>query len=122
MVKHKTGAVSQIHLDYLQRPSHRSGVVTFERGWASYDFTRLELVGQIEGGDIHKIWSNADHDYNEAYQDQLEKFVRFVKEGRLKHRYDASSAIESIKVVEALFQSNSSGKKIIIERSERFNF
>ena len=27
MIKHKSGAVSQIHLDFLQKPSHRSGFV-----------------------------------------------------------------------------------------------
>jgi len=122
MVKHDTGAVSQIHLDYLQQPSHRSGLVTFDRGWASYDFKRMELVGQIEGGDVHTIWSNPDYDYNEAYEVQLEKFVCFVEEGRLKHRHDASSAVESIRVVEALFESNSSGKRVNIVRNERFSF
>lgn len=122
MIKHKDGAVSQIHLDYLQRPSHRSGLITFERGWLTYDFNRLEIVGQIEHESIQKIWVDKDYDYNQAYVKELEKFVRFVEEGRIKHSFDTSSAIESIKVVEALFQSNDSGRKINIERDERFNF
>jgi len=122
MIKHNTGAVSQIHLDYLQRPSHRSGLVTFEKGWVSYDFRRMELIGQIIGGDVCKIWSNLDYDFNEAYKDQLDMFMRLVEEGRLKHQFDASSAIESIKVVEALKKSNSSGKRVMIDRVERFSF
>jgi spore coat polysaccharide biosynthesis protein SpsF len=122
MIKHNTGAVSQIHLDYLQRPSHRSGLVTFEKGWVSYDFRKMELIGQIKGGDVFRIWSNLDHDFNEVYEDQLDKFLRFVEEGRLKHQYDANSAIESVKVVEAFIQSNSSGKKVYMERNERFSF
>ena len=122
MIKHNTGAVSQIHLDYLQQPSHRSGLITFEKGWVSYDFRKMEVIGQIMGGDIFKIWSNLDHDFNEAYEDQLDKFMCFVEEGRLKHRYDASSAIESIRVVEALFESNSSHKRVNIARNERFSF
>ena len=71
---------------------------------------------------VQKIWSNPDYDYNEAYEDQLEKFVRFVEEGRLKHRHDASSAVKTIRVVEALFESNSSGKRVNIVRNERFSF
>ena len=122
MIKHNTGAVSQIHLDYVQQPSHRSGLITFEKGWVSYDFRKMELIGQIMGGDIFTIWSNLDHDFNEAYEDQLDKFMCFVEEGRLKHRYDASSAIESIRVVEALFESNSSHKRVNIARNERFSF
>ena len=122
MIKHNTGAVSQIHLDYLQRPSHRSGLVTFEKGWVSYDFRKMELIGQIMGEEVTQIWSNLDYDFNDAYKDQLELFMRFVEEGRLKHQYDASSAIESIGVVEALFQSNSSHKRVNIVRNERFSF
>lgn len=122
MIKHNTGAVSQIHLDYLQQPSHRSGLITFERGWLSYDFRRMEIFGQIKDGDIEQIWSNVDYDFNEAYIDQMECFIKFVEEGRLKHQHDASSAVESIKVVEALFESNLTGKKVNFERIERFSF
>jgi len=121
-IKHNTGAVSQIHIDYLQQPSHRSGLVTFERGWLSFDFRRMELVGQINGGDIYTLWSDSDYDFNESYVDQMKSFIRFTEEGRLKHRYDAISAIESIQVVEALFESHSSGKKINLDRNERFSF
>lgn len=122
MIKHNSGAISQIHLDYLQRPSHRSGIVTFEQGWVSYDFRKMELVGQILNRDVCNLWSNIDYDFNEAYENQLVKFLCFVEEGRLKHQFDASSAIESIKVIEALFESNSTKKRINIHRDERFSF
>jgi len=122
MIKHKTGAVSQIHLDYIQQPSHRSGLITFEMGWLSYDFTRIELIGQKKGDDAHVVWSDKNYDYNQAYIDQMVEFVRFVEEGRLKHKYDAKSSIESLKVVESLFESSNSGRKVSIERNERFSF
>ena len=122
MIKHKTGAVSQIHLDYIQQPSHRSGLITFEMGWLSYDFTRIELIGQKNGDDVHVIWSDKNYDYNKAYIDQMIEFVCFVEEGRLKHKYDAESSVESLKVVESLLESSNSGKKVSIERNERFSF
>ena len=122
MIKHKTGAVSQIHLDYIQQPSHRSGLITFEMGWLSYDFTRIELIGQKKGDDVHVIWADKNYEYNKAYIDQMIEFVRFVEEGRLKHNYDASSSVESLKVVESLFESNNSGRKVSIERNESFSF
>jgi len=52
----------------------------------------------------------------------MAEFIRFVEEGRLKHNYDASSSVESLKVVESLFESNNSGRKVSIERNESFSF
>jgi predicted dehydrogenase len=82
----------------------------------------MELIGQIIDGDVIKIWSNLDYDFNDAYLNQLDRFLNCVQEGRLKHQHDAISAIESIKVVEALYKSNSKGKKIMMDRKERFSF
>jgi spore coat polysaccharide biosynthesis protein SpsF len=122
MIKHKTGAVSQIHLDYLQQPSHRSGLITYEMGWLAYDFTKMELIGQKKDGDVRVIWSNKSYDNNQAYIDQMSKFVCFVEECRLGHNYDATSSLEGLNVVEALFESNATDKKVAIERNERFSF
>ena len=123
MIRHKSGAVSQIHLDYIQRPSHRSGLLTFERGWVSYDFNRMELVGQTETDDAPLlIWNDASYDANEMYVDQMREFVRFTEEGRLRHKYDAASSLDSLRVVEALFESSQSGSAVTIEREERFSF
>jgi predicted dehydrogenase len=122
MLKHKTGAVSQIHLDYLQQPSHRSGLVTFEKAWLGYDFSKMELTGQRINEEPQMLWNNADYDSNQMYVDQLKEFVRFVEEGRVKHQYDALSSVESLKVVDAFFKSNKTGKKVNIEQNKRFSF
>jgi len=122
MIKHKTGAVSQIHLDYLQRPAHRSGTISFERGWFSYDFNIKELVGQKEGEDPTLIWRDPEDDFNRTYIDQMKLFIRYVEEGRMKHKFDLHSSVEGLKVVEAHFESNASGKKVKIERNDRFSF
>ena len=122
MIKHKSGAVSQIHLDYLQQPSHRSGLITFKTGWLAYDFTKMELTGQKKNDDIYTIWSDKNYDHNQAYIDQMSKFVRFVEEGRLRHDYDASSSLKSLNVVESFFESSKSGKKVGLNYNERFSF
>jgi spore coat polysaccharide biosynthesis protein SpsF len=122
MIKHQAGAVSQIHLDYLQQPAHRSGLVTFEKGWASYDFSKNELVGQKSDEKIKVIWSNDKYDANQPYIDQLEEFIRFVEEGRVKHKYSAIASIKSLKVVEAFFESSFSDKKIQYTDDSRFTF
>jgi spore coat polysaccharide biosynthesis protein SpsF len=122
MIKHKTGAVSQIHLDFLQRPSHRSGLITFENAWLSYDFNKMEVTAQRMNEETFKLYKNSDYDSNNMYIVQLREFIRMVEEGRLRHKYDALSSLETLKVVEALFKSNLTGKKIEIERKEKFSF
>jgi spore coat polysaccharide biosynthesis protein SpsF len=122
MLKHKTGSVSQIHLDYLQQPSHRSGLVTFEKAWLGYDFNKFELTAQRINEEPQVLWNNSDYDSNQMYVDQLKEFIRFVEEGRVKHQYDAISSVESLKVVDAFFKANKSGKKIDIEHNQRFSF
>ena len=56
------------------------------------------------------------------YVDQMREFVRFTEEGRLRHKYDAASSLDSLRVVEALFESSQSGSAVTIEREERFSF
>ena len=122
MIRHKSGAVSQIHLDFLQRPSHRSGIVTFEKAWLSYDFSKMEITVQKNNEEPYELFKNCDYDPNSMYINQLKEFVCMVEEGRTKHKNDALSSLESLKVVEALFQSSISGTRVGIERNEKFTF
>lgn len=123
MIKHKSGAVSQIHLDYLQKPAHRSGLITFEKGWVSYDFSQNKVVGQTQENDSPSvIWSESDYDPNLMYLEQIQQFIDFVEKGRVKHNFNADSSIESLKVVEALFESYETGCGVNISRNERFTF
>jgi len=122
MIKHKSGAVSQIHLDFLQRPSHRSGIVTFEKAWLTYDFSKMTITAQRINEEPYELFNNLNYDSNDMYLDQLEEFICSVEEGRMRHKYDAISSLESLKVVDALFKSNKTGKKVSIERNEKFSF
>jgi len=122
MIKHKSGAVSQIHLDFLQKPSHRSGLITFEKAWLSYDFNKMEVLVQRTNGEAYTLYKNSHYDSNNMYIEQLKEFICMVEEGRVRHKYDALSSLESLKVVEALFKSNSTGRRENIERKEKFSF
>ena len=122
MIKHKSGAVSQVHLDFLQRPTHRSGLVTFEKAWLTYDLSRLVLTAQRINEEPYELFNKSNYDSNDMYIDQLKEFIRFVEEGRIKHQYDAHSSLESLKVVDALFKSHDTGRRVNIERSEKFSF
>ena len=93
MVRHKSGCVSQIHLDYIQKPPHRSGLISFERGWISYDYSEHRVIAQKTDDDIPVIiWSDNSYDTNDMYKDEIKEFIKYVKEHRLKNSFDIESA------------------------------
>ena len=115
MIKQQSGAVSQIHLDFLQKSSHRSGLLTFEKAWLSYDFNKMEVTTQKINEEPYKSYKDSEYDSNNMYIDQLKEFICMVEEGKINHKYDVSSSIESLKVVEALFESDLIGGRVDIK-------
>ena len=123
MIRHKSGCISQIHMDFIQKPSHRSGLITFERGWMSYDFNENKVIAQISNNKLPFVkWSDKNYDANEMYLDQLKCFVNYVKEGRIKHPLDIEGGIESLWAVESYFKSHMQKKSIKKMKNYRFEF
>ena len=123
MIKHNSGCVSQIHLDYIQKPFHRSGLVTFEKGWISYDFNQQKVVAQLPNNKLPSIiWSDKDYDNNEMYMKQLKCFIRYVEEGRVKHDHDIRGGIESLWIAESYLKSDPQKKNIKNIKNYRFEF
>ena len=106
MCHHVNGATSQIHLDMLQRPAHRIGVISCERGWISYD-----LIGKTVVMQSHKqatpveVWNGSDYDISQSYVDEMKSFLDVVREGRIRHENDAWAGARTLAVIEAAFQS-----------------
>ena len=116
MIKHENNAISQIHLDYLQKSSHRSGIMSCENGWIAYDFNSPNVTAcKLDDSEPETIWSDMTYDSNNMYVEQLETFIDFVEEGRIKHSYDLSKSLDSLNVVEALRESNETGKNIKVK-------
>ena len=124
MIKHTNDTVSSIHLDYVQKTPHRSGLLTFENGWISYDFNKNIVISKNVYQKKEKIiWEDKKYNYNTMYVDELKKFVELTKQGLIIHENDAENAIESIKVVEAAKKSNSQKRNIVIEKyNKTINF
>jgi spore coat polysaccharide biosynthesis protein SpsF len=101
MINHASGAVSQIHLDYLQRPMSRFGAVVCERGTVRYDLvaSRVDVPGAAPLFD-------APVDLNEVYRDELATFLRFVREGRVRHDHDVDHAIPALAIADAALASS----------------
>jgi len=123
MVKHKSGCISQIHLDYVQKPPHRSGLISFERGWVSYDYNECRVIAQCSDDENPiTLWSDDTYDPNDMYIEEIESFIDYVEENRVRHSFNLESAIESLKLVEALFKSHSEKRVIDIPQNKRFEF
>ena len=122
MIKHESGCISQIHMDYIQKPMHRSGTITFERGWASYDFNENKIIIQIsENTKPEVLWSDNNYDVNKMYLKQLECFINYVEEHRISHSYDINGGIESLWVVESLSKSDKQKEIIINQENNKFS-
>jgi predicted dehydrogenase len=123
MVRHKSGCVSQIHLDYVQQPQHRSGLISFERGWISYDYNQSKVIAQGPDDNMpYTIWSDDTYDANEMYIEEIKTFIQYVEENRVIHCFDSESAIESLKLVDALFMSSANKNVVKVPYNKRFKF
>jgi spore coat polysaccharide biosynthesis protein SpsF len=100
MSRHASGAVSQIHLDYLQRPAHRCGTIACTAGWIQYDLTNGQVTVQSSADKTPRLaWDGSGYDPNQEYVDEIDTFLRYVREGRVRHPYDAWRAAASLAAV-----------------------
>jgi spore coat polysaccharide biosynthesis protein SpsF len=106
LIHHDNGLVSHVHLDFLQKLYQRRGTVTCENGWIAYDLAAGDVRAQLAGETAARVlWSDARYDANQSYLDELECFIRYVREGRVRHPWDAWRGAESVAVVSAAFES-----------------
>ena len=99
MIEHVNGSVSQIHVDLIQRPAHRQGVISFERGWISYDLIRQNIVtclAETAPTTEQILPDSLPH----SYVEEMTTFLDFVREGKVRHEHDAWKATQSLAVVD----------------------
>jgi spore coat polysaccharide biosynthesis protein SpsF len=106
MVNHSSNAVSQIHLDMIQRPAHRRGVISCERGWISYNLVTNTVVGQTVGQHgVKVIADDALYDVNDSYVEEMETFLNCVREGKVRHEHDAFRATQSLAIATSALEA-----------------
>lgn len=106
MTQHASGAVSQIHLDYIQQPFHRRGVISCERGWISYDLLKPKVTAQLTTeSEPSVIWENLKYDTNIPYIEQMRTFLSYVTQGLVRHEFDAWKAVQSLAIVDTAFKA-----------------
>jgi spore coat polysaccharide biosynthesis protein SpsF len=109
MIQHSSGAISQLHLDMIQRPAHRRGTISCERGWIAYDLLAKSVVMQDADKDSAvSVWEDTSYDLNDSYLEEMKTFLKCIREGRVRHEHDAWKGARSLTIVEAAFSSTKS--------------
>ena len=115
MIDHSHNSVSQIHLDMLQRPAHRRGVVSCERGWISYNLLAKSVTAQTADQPApFEVWNDPNYDINDAYLEQMEAFLNCVREGRMRHEHDVVAATKSLAIAASARASGESNSFVAI--------
>ena len=52
-----------------------------------------------------ELWNDPGYDVNDCYLEEMETFLNYVREGRVRHEYDAFRATQSLAVVVAALES-----------------
>ena len=121
-IRHTNDFISQIHIDYLQKESHRSGLLTFDNGWIAYDFNLNKVTARLKEKKMKTIWNDHKYEYNQMYINELKHFISLTQQRQIQHDYDLYSSIDSLKVVEAAKQSNRNKTIVKIEQDKSNNF
>ncbi len=112
----KTGAIAEIHLDYIQRAYARSCQIIGEEGTILWDMNE----GQVKCySAANKEWQvfpqKHDYEINQMYVEEMEHFLLCLK-GKVKSVQDISSAKKALEI--ALAAKDSAKKMCVVEIGE----
>ena len=106
MITHSSNAVSQIHLDMIQRPAHRGGEISCERGWISYNLLTNTVNAQTaDDTEPSTICADPDYNVNASYLEEMQTFLNCVREGKVRHEHDAMRATQSLAIAASALEA-----------------
>lgn len=104
MIEHASGTTSQIHLDLVQRPANRQGVISCERGWITYDFIN-RFITATTNDQTERTQISTDS-LKQSYIEEMQTFLDCVREGKVRHEHDAWHATQSLAVVDSAMRAS----------------
>jgi len=107
-VRFESGALGQVHLDYLQRAYRRNLQVIGDTGVITWDYP-THTVTVLAPDPRPEAMSAADGDANDMYVEELRQFIRCI-EGRESPLVDGREALRSLRLVEAARTSARDGR------------
>jgi len=116
MCRHASGALSEIHLDYVQRSYERGCHIVGEQGTVTWDFNNPE-VRLFEAAT--KQWTAFSHpanwDLNQMYVDEMQHFVDCLRDGQ-RTMLPISEAVSVMQIAFAAKASAREGRLIAVGR------
>lgn len=114
LLKFKTGALAEIHLDYLQRAYSRSCQLIGEEGTIFWDFNEKQVKIYVAKTRQWELFPQSqDYDINQMYVDEMKHFMDCIK-GRSDPLQDVREGKRVLEVALAAKNSAVTGKLIDI--------
>lgn len=112
LLQFRSGAIAEVHLDYIQRFYGRSCQIIGEEGTILWDFNERRVKSCSSGSRTWQVFPDRpDYDINEMYEDEMKHFVQCV-EGKAKPIQDINSGKEVLEIALAAKQSAKTGKAV----------
>ena len=112
LLQFRSGAIAEVHLDYIQRSYGRSCQITGEDGTILWDFNEKQVrLYSAESRTWEVFCEKPDYDINEMYVDQMKHFLQCV-EGKAKPMQDINSGKGILEIALAAKESAETGKMV----------
>lgn len=95
-----TGAVCNIHLDFLQRSGQRTCSFVGSQGRLDWDLIKNNITF-VDGQEVRGIYSEPEWDKNKMYLAMMQDFVRMVK-GQPHYCISLEAATKTIQLIETV--------------------
>jgi predicted dehydrogenase len=108
----KSGAIVEVHLDYIQRSYGRSCQIIGEEGTILWDFNEKQVrFYSAKTGRWQAFPERFDYDMNDMYIEEMKHFLQCV-EGKAKPMQDIAHAEKILEIALAAKESAATGKVI----------
>ncbi len=112
LLQFKSGAIAEVHMDYVQRYRGRSCQIIGEEGTILWDFNEGEVrLYSAEDQKWQTFPQKPDYDLNEMYIDEMKHFLQCIK-GKCKPMHDINSARRILEIALAAKKSIKTGEAI----------
>jgi len=98
LLKHETDIVSNVHLNYIQKPNKRTCQIIGENGTIFWDYRSPEVV--VENSDSKKVYpldGDADSLHDKSYENEMSHFIDVVQ-GRVEPKIPLSKGIQDLEL------------------------